>query len=248
VAVIDTGSGRVTGRRENGRFPLCSTFKALAAACVLARVDRGEESLERRMVYSAAALVPYSPVTGEHAGPPGLAMGKICEAAVTLSDNTAGNLMLDSFGGPAGLTAWVRSMGDVDTRLDRTEPTLNEAAAGDVRDTTTPMAMARLIRHLALGDALSATSRAQLVAWLVACRTGGSRLRAGVPADWRVGDKTGTGGDHSTNDVAVLWPPGRAAVIVTAYYVSSPAPDEERAAVLASVGRLAVAWTLDAAG
>jgi len=158
-----------------------------------------------------------------------------------LSDNTAGNLLLDSFGGPAGLTAYARSLGDAVTRLDRRETELNEAAPGDPRDTTTPLAMADLLRQTVLGDALSAASREQLTAWLVANRTGGKRLRAGVPKDWRGGDKTGTGGHNATNDVGVLWPPGRAPIVVAAYYVEAQASDEARNAVLAEVGRLAAA-------
>src|SRR5262245_1779745 len=135
VAALDTGNGRRVGHRSDERFPLCSTFKFLAAALVLARVDAGEEQLDRRVVYSAADLVTSSPVTKEHAGPAGLSMAEICEAAVTLSDNTAGNLMLASFGGPSGLTAYLRKLGDPLTRLDRIETALNEATAGDPRDT-----------------------------------------------------------------------------------------------------------------
>ena len=241
VAILDTANGEPIAYRGGERFALCSTFKFLAAAFVLARVDRKEESLTRRIVYAKAELVPYSPITGKHAGAGGLTVGEICEAAITLSDNTAGNLMLDSFGGPAGLTAYLRSLGDSVTRPDRREPTLNEAKPGDPRDTTTPLAMLEILRKTVLGDALSAPSREQLTAWLLACKTGDKRLRAGVPKAWRVGDKTGTGDNNATNDIAVLWPPGRPPIIVTAYYSEARASDDERSAVLAEVGRLASA-------
>jgi beta-lactamase class A len=241
VAILDTATSKPIAYRGDERFPLCSTFKFLAAAFVLARVDRKEESLTRRIVYARDELVPYSPITGKHAGGGGLTVGEICEAAITLSDNTAGNLMLDSFGGPAGLTAYLRSLGDSVTRLDRREPTLNEAKPGDPRDTTTPLAMLEILRKTVLGDTLSASSRDQLTAWLVACKTGDKRLRAGVPKAWRVGDKTGTGENNATNDIAVFWPPGRAPIIVTAYYTEARASDDERSAVLAEVGRLAAA-------
>ena len=125
--MLDGGTGRMLAYRGEERFPLCSTFKALAAARVLARVDRGEERLDRRLHYATDYLVTYSPATGPQAGEAGMTMDAICEAAVTLSDNTAGNLMLDSFGGPAGLTAWLRELGDPVTRLDRRETELNEA-------------------------------------------------------------------------------------------------------------------------
>ena len=240
VAVLDGTGRKPIAHRGEERFPLCSTYKFLAAAFVLARVDRGEESLGRRVTYAADALVPYSPITGKHVAT-GLTVGEICDAAVTLSDNTAGNLLLDSFGGPAGLTAYLRSLGDGVTRLDRREPELNEARPGDPRDTTTPAAMAGIMRQTVLGTALSAPSREQLATWLVAGRTGGQRLRAGVPANWRVGDKTGSGANNVTNDIAVFWPPDRAPIIVAAYYVGAVGSDAARNAVLAEVGRRAAA-------
>ncbi len=239
VAVLDTANGRLRSHRGDERFPLCSTFKFLAAALVLARVDRKEESLDRRIVYGKADLVTYSPITEKYAGE-GMTVGALCEAAVTLSDNTAGNLLLDSFGGPAGLTAYMRSLGDPVTRLDRRETALNEAAPGDPRDTTTPAAMAAALQKTVLGTALSPASRTQLADWLVATKTGDKRLRAGVPKGWRVGDKTGSGGNNATNDVGVFWPSNRASIVVAAYYVGAAASDDQRSAVLAEVGRLAV--------
>ena len=223
------------------RFPLTSTFKWLAAALVLARVDQGSDSLARRIAYGPEALVPYSPATAPHAGVAGLTLAELCEAAITLSDNTAGNLLLDSFGGPPGLTAFARHQGDPTTRLDRRETALNEATPGDPRDTTTPLAMLGLLQRLVLGNALSAASRAQLQAWLVANRTGDKRLRAGLPPDWRVGDKTGSGNRNTTNDVAILWPPGRPPIVVAAYYTGAGGTAAEREAVLAEVGLLAAA-------
>jgi beta-lactamase class A len=237
VAVRDTSSNRTMAHRGDERFALCSTFKCLAAAFVLARVDKGEEKLERRVVYGKSDLVTYSPVTEKHAGGDGMTMAEICEAAITLSDNTAGNLMLDSFDGPAGLTSYLHSLGDKVTRLDRRETELNEAAPGDPRDTTTPAAMLELLQKLVLGDALSSASRDQLTKWLVANKTGDKRLRAGLPKEWRVGDKTGVGNHNATNDVAVIWPANRAPLIVAAYYVEGQGSDDERNAVLADVGR-----------
>jgi beta-lactamase class A len=236
VAILNGTNG--IGRRDDERFALCSTFKFLAAAFVLARVDRGEESLNRRVLYSKSDLVTYSPTTEKHVES-GLTIGEICEAAMVLSDNTAGNLLLDSFGGPAGLTSFMRSLGDTVTRLDRRETELNEATPGDPRDTTTPHAMLEVLRRIVLGSVLSPSSREQLTAWLVANRTGDKRLRAGVPKAWRIGDKTGSGSNNATNDIAVIWPAGRAPILVTAYYAEAHANDDERNAVLAEVGQLA---------
>ena len=131
VSLVDTAGGRHWGYRVDERFPMCSTFKFLAAAAVLRRVDQGREQLERRVVYRQRDLVPYSPTTGKHTGGEGLSLAQLCEAAVTLSDNTAANLMLASMDGPAGLTRYIRTLGDDLTRLDRNEPTLNEATPGD---------------------------------------------------------------------------------------------------------------------
>ncbi|SFC70040.1 beta-lactamase class A [Bosea sp. CRIB-10] len=238
VAILDSGNGRIVAHRGEERFAMCSTFKFVAAAFALARVDRGEEELERRVSYSKADLITYSPVTEKHVDK-GLTVAEICDAAVTLSDNTAGNLLLDSFGGPKGLTEYMRSLGDEASRLDRREPELNEARTGDPRDTTTPVAMAGVLRQTVLGAALSPASRQQVTAWLVANKTGDKRLRAGVPKGWRIGDKTGTGNNNATNDIGVIWPPGRAPLVVTAYYTESRSSFPEREAVLAEVGRLA---------
>lgn len=239
VAMLDTASGRRVAYRGDERFPMCSTFKFLAAALVLARVDRGEERLDRRIVFSERELVTYSPATKEHAGPAGMTIETICAAAVTLSDNTAGNLMLASFGGPEGLTAFLRGLGDPVTRLDRIETALNEGTPGDPRDTTSPAAMLATMQKIVAGDTLSATSRERLVGWMLDSKTGDKRLKAGLPAAWRVGDKTGTGGHGSANDIAVAWPPGRAPVLVTAYYTGSTISDDARSAVIAEAGRIA---------
>lgn len=238
VAILDTGSQRLIAHRGDERFAMCSTFKALAAAYVLARVDREEEDLSRVIVYGKEQLVPYSPTTEKHTGDGGLSVGSICEAAVTLSDNTAANLLLDSFGGPSALTAWLRSTGDQVTRLDRREPDLNENRAGDPQDTTTPIAMLRSLRALILGDVLSGASRDQLIAWLVSNTTGDKKLRAGLPKGWRVGDKTGSGANNASNDVAVIWPPNRPPLIVTVYYTGAKASGDQINTLMADVGRL----------
>jgi beta-lactamase class A len=244
VSILDTADGRRASHRGDERFLMCSTFKALAVAAVLARVDRGEERLDRRVVFDAKALLDYAPVTRAHVGPPGMTVGQLCEAAITLSDNTAANLLLDRLGGPAQVTRFARSLGDRVTRLDRNEPALNVAEhRGDVRDTTTPDAMLATLRTLALGDALSAESRERLLGWMRACETGMKRLRAGLPSGWTAADKTGSGMHGETNDIAIAWRPGRAPVLVTAYY-AAPASMEaaDRSAVLAEVGRIAAAF------
>jgi beta-lactamase class A len=240
VAVLDTLTDARIGHRADERFPMCSTFKLLAAAAVLARVDAGRERLDRHIRFEAGDLVVNSPVTKNRVGGDGMSLAELCEAAMTVSDNTAANLILASLGGADGLTAYARSLGDTVTRLDRIEPMLNEAAPGDPRDTTTPAAMLSNLRTLVLGTVLSATSREQLTAWLIGNKTGDTRLRAGLPKDWRVGDKTGSGERGTTNDVGLIWPPQRAPVIVAIYLTGTPATGEQRNAALAAVGRAVV--------
>lgn len=240
VAVVDVRTGRAVMHREDERFPMCSTAKVLACGAVLSRVDAGKESLERRIRFSASDLVTYSPTTKEHVGSNGMTLRAICEAAMTLSDNTAANLIIGTLGGPAGVTGFARSLGDHLTRLDRTEPTLNEATAGDPRDTTTPKAMAASLRALVLGKALSTASRDQLAAWMTANTTGAAKLRAGVPSTWRVGDKTGSGSHGTSNDIAVLRKPDGPALVAAVYLTGAEAiPEETRSAAIAAVGRLA---------
>ncbi len=240
VAILDTATGALQGHRLDERFPLCSTFKWLAAAAVLRRVDQGLEQLDRRIRFGTEALVPHAPVTSLHAGrPEGLSVAELCAAAVLESDNPAANLLLTSFGGPAALTAFARSVGDESTRLDRMEPEMNESLPGDPRDTTTPRGMAAALQRVVLGDALSAAGRAQLVAWLEAVRTNTHRLRAGLPPGWRLGSKTGTGERGSTNDAGVYWPPGRPPIVVAAYLTECTAPMAKRNAVIARVGHYA---------
>jgi beta-lactamase class A len=236
VAVLDTASGRFAGWREDERFAMCSTFKFLLTGAILARVDRGEFGLDRRVPIGRDDLIAHSPVTERHVGPAGLTVAELCEATMTQSDNAAANLLLPLVGGPAGVTATLRTWGDATTRLDRPEPHLNDVPPGDERDTTTPRAMTAHLRDLVLGDTLTPASRTQLTDWLIANRTGDRRLRAGLPKDWRVGDKTGSG-PGTTNDVAVLWPPGRAPLLVATYLTGSPQADERRSATLAAVAR-----------
>lgn len=241
VCALDTGSGRRLAHRADERFPLCSTFKVLAAAAILHRVDTNRERLDRQIVYRRSDLQTYSPVTEKHLDA-GMTLDAICAAAIGYSDNTAGNLMIAALGGPQDVTGYLRSIGDRVTRLDRREPELNRVGPHDVRDTTSPAALQETLRKLVLGATLSPASRDRLTGWMLDCRTGGARLRAGVPKDWRVADKTGTGpAGGGVNDVAVLWPPGRAPIVVAAYTVDSPKAPDARDAVLAEIGRIVAA-------
>ena len=239
VAVLDTRDGRRTGHRADERFAMCSTFKLLAGAAVLARHDAGKEQLDRRIRYGAKDLVTYSPVTEKHVGDrhdAGRTVRRRDRAERQHRGQSAARCPRRA-GRPDRLRAHA---GRRVTRLDRIEPALNEAVPGDPRDTTTPAAMAANIRALVLGDALSAPSREQLKRWLIASRTGDTALRAGVPAGWTVGDKTGSGERGTRNDVGVIWPPGRAPVVVSVYLTEAKAPVEQRNGAIAAVAKAVV--------
>ncbi|WP_158817278.1 class A beta-lactamase [Methylocapsa sp. S129] len=238
VAVLDSASGLSLAHRAEERFPMCSTFKLLAAAAVLSRVDAGSEQLDRKVPYGAADLLEYAPVTKAHLADGGMSVGDLCAAAIDWSDNTAANLLLQIIGGPAGFTGYARSLGDSVTRLDRNEPTLNTSIPGDERDTTTPLAMARAMQAVLLDKKLSEASRRQLEAWLMGDKVGDKRIRAGLPPSWRIGDKTGSGDNGSTNAIAIIWPPDRAPLLATVYYTGSTASVDARNGVHKDIGAI----------
>jgi beta-lactamase class A len=236
VAALNTADGSWLSWRGDERFALCSTFKVALTGAVLTLIDQGKLAGERRVPFTRADLLSYAPATSARVGEGAMSVFDLCAAAVTLSDNTAANLLLGLVGGPAGVTGRLRALGDFTTRLDRTEPTLNTNLPGDPRDTTTPIAYARTLRRLLLGDALSSGSRRRLTGWMIDCRTGLQRIRAGLPPDWTVGDKTGSGERGAINDVAIAWPPGRAPIMITAYLGGSTRSTADLAAAHVAIG------------
>lgn len=237
VAVLDTATGERSGYRAEERFPLCSTFKFLLASAVLQRVDRRQEKLDRIVQIPPLPLLSNSPLTEAHAGKT-MSVADLCHAILTRSDNTAANLLLESLGGPPSITNFARSIGDEVTRLDRNELSLNECLPGDPRDTTSPTAMVDDLKSVVLGEVLSAASCERLTQWMQANVTGLDRLRAGLSEGWRAADKTGANGEHTSNDIAVFWPVGKAPIIVAAYITQCRGPESKRAAMLAEIGRL----------
>jgi beta-lactamase class A len=217
VFALDTGSRNYLAHREDERFAMCSTFKWALAAAVLARVDRGELSLDERVRCGQSDLLQYAPTTRAHVSEGSMTVEALARAAITNSDNTAANLLLTMVDGPPGLTQFFRRLGDPVTRLDRNEPMLNTNVRGDVRDTTSSRAMVGLMQSVLCGDVLSPGGRDRLIGWLKGCETGHERLRAGLPADWTVGDKTGTGLEGAANDVAIVLPPRLAPILIASY-------------------------------
>lgn len=252
VAAIDTGSGRTIVHRADERFPMCSTFKFMLCAAVMAGAGplKREKDfstaniLSRRIRVEKKALVGYSPIVEKQVGKE-MTVEALCDATIRYSDNAAANLLLPLIGGPPGFTTYARSIGDTITRLDRMEPELNDVSPGDPRDTTTPAAMRDSLVKMVLAESQPKTTRDQLKAWLVANTTGGKRIRAGTPAGWIVGDKTGTGGEGAgrgaTNDIAIIWPPNRAPITLAIYTMDAKVKQEVRDAMVAEAARIVLA-------
>ncbi|GAA3524501.1 class A beta-lactamase [Amycolatopsis ultiminotia] len=219
VYAVDTGNGHDLAYRADERFAYASTHKVFSASAILRRDD----DLNQTINYRASDLVSYSPITEKHVGT-GMSLRDVLDAALRYSDNTAANLMFRQLGGPAGLAASLRGTGDTTSHVDRTEPTLNEATPGDIRDTTTPRAWAADLRTDALGTGLTADDRKVLTAMMRANTTGDTLIRAGVPAGWQVADKTGSADYGTRNDIAVLMPPHRAPIVLV---LLSSMPDKD---------------------
>jgi beta-lactamase class A len=237
VMAINTGNGTEVSQRADERFAMCSTFKWVLAAFVLSQVEQDEMSRDERLSYGTEDLLDYAPVARKHVDRGWLTVDALCSAIVTVSDNTAANLLLNRVGGPAGLTAFLRRHGDKVTRLDRMEPELNTNLRGDERDTTTPRAMAETMNRILVGDVLSAPNRDMLLQWLREATTGLGRLRGGLPSGWIAGDKTGTGVNGAANDVAIAWPPGRNPILIAAYLSESDAAPEDLNAAHVAIAR-----------
>ncbi len=240
VFVLDTGSGKILAHRADERFLLCSTFKGVLAALVLAHVDAGRDSLASMVPYSKRDLVPPSPVTNAHVGKGRLTVGALCEAILLVSDNAAANLLLARVGGPPALTAFARTLGDPVTRFDRYELAAGERSG--TLDTTTPRAITGTARTILLGDVLTPASRTRLEGWMVACQVGRTRLRASFPPEWVTADRTGTG-EGECNDYALVRRPRNAPLVMAAYYDAPGLETEAQEAVLREVGSAIVAWT-----
>lgn len=237
VAALNTADGRQLLHRADERFPFCSTFKMMLSAAVLAQEP---SVLSQRIRYDKSELVAHSPVTEQHVDD-GMTIEALCAGTIQYSDNTAANLLIRHLGGPEAVTAYARSIGDRQFRLDRWETALNSAIPGDPRDTTTPAAMMESLHKLTLGEALPPAKRKIMTDWLIGNTTGATRIRAGVPSSWQVGDKTGAGDFGTVNDIAVLWPPGGRPPIVLAVYLTQPGKDDKtRPEILGQAAKIVI--------
>ena len=234
-------SGAKLAWRADERIVMCSTFKASLAACVLARIDQGKDHLEQMVAYGPKDLLEYAPVAKQNIAnnaKASMSVADMCAAIVELSDNTCANLLLAWVGGPSALTAFWRSTGDTVTRLDHNEPELNRSPPGDPHDTTAPAAMAGNLRRFVLGETLSPDSRQRLTGWMLNCKTGDNRLRAGLPKDWKVADKTGYSGKDAAGDIAVVWSRPDRPVLISAYVQGGSPSGAQFTALFSEIGRM----------
>ena len=238
---INTADNSIYQDRGNERFPMCSTSKVMCVSAILKKSMTNSDLLQQKIRYTKQEVDSsgYAPITKDHIAD-GMTIAELCNASITQSDNLAMNLLLKNVGGPQAVTRFARSIGDKKYRLDRYEPDLNSAIPGDLRDTTTPEAMANALYKLVLGDVLASSQREQLQCWLKNNTTGKDRIRAGVPKGWVVGDKTGTGDYGTTNDIGILWPPKKSPIIVVIYVTQSKKDAVPRADIIASVTQILV--------
>jgi beta-lactamase class A len=241
VFALNTANGAQLAYRAGERFAFCSTFKVLLASAILQRSQHHPGLLQQRIHYTQGDLVNYSPISEKQVAS-GMSVAELCAAALQYSDNSAANLLIRQLGGLAAVTAFARSTGNADFRLDRWETELNSAIPGDPRDTATPESMVRSLQHLALGDGLQAPQRKQLVDWLKGNTTGGARIRAGVPASWPVGDKTGSGDYGTGNDLGIIWPAGRGPIVLGVYTTQREKDAAWRNDVIAEAAKIVTEW------
>ena len=237
LSAVEIGTNREITHSGDERFAMCSTFKLLLAAQTLNRIENGQDKLDHNISYRAEDLLSYSPITAKNIARKGMKISELCSAAIQYSDNTAANLLLRIQGGPEGLTNYLQSIGDKITHLDRYEPFLNTPVKGKNLDSTTANAMASTLRKLIFGDALTPSSREQLKNWLLGNTTGGNRLKAGLPSNWKIADKTGTGENGATNDIGILYPPNGSPIVIAAFISDSKKPQKELELALADIAK-----------
>lgn len=238
VAAVNLENNQRLEYRASERFAMCSTFKLLLVAVVLSRVDAGKEKLNKLVDFTQSDIQEYAPIAKEHLKEGKMSIAELNAATIQYSDNTAANLLLQTIGGPKEFTRYIRSLGDKVTRLDRNEPTLNSNLPNDPRDTTTPSAMVETMRKLLTGDALSLESKEQLNAWLIGNTTGDKKIRAGMNPAWKIGDKTGSGENGASNDVAIVWLTNKKPFLIAVYYTGADSSADKKSEVIAQVGRI----------
>lgn len=239
---VNLRTGRELAHRPDERFGMCSTFKTLAVAAVLAGrlVTPDPHVLGRRGYYppSLVAGVGWAPrmqAWQDQGYAPTVA--EVCEAAQADSDNAAANWILQQIGGPDAVTRLARELGDPATTLTRWEPEMSDWEPGKQADTTTPRAIGEGYVELLLGRTLNQPDRRRLTRWMLGNRTGDATLRAGLPSGWTIAEKTGSGAYGTRNDIGVAWTDGGVPILISCLTRASEAGAPILDAPLADVAR-----------
>ncbi len=237
VSAINTANNKVVQYNAEKRFPFQSTFKVMVAAAILKQSMTNPQLLQQKVTYKKEDLVFWSPITEKYLAD-GMTISELCAAAIMFSDNMATNLLVKKLGGPEAMMLFARSLDDNTFHLENWEPQLN-SNPGDLRDTSTPVAMTKSLQKLSLGNILGASQQKKLVAWMTECTTGYNRIRAGVPIGWIVADKTGGASDYGiTNDIGILWPLNGAPIVITIFFIQDKKDAPHRDDVIASATKI----------
>ncbi|MGB1229945.1 MAG: class A beta-lactamase [Holosporaceae bacterium] len=244
VFAINTANGHVIAYRANEVFPTGCTAKTMGVAAVLHQSMQSPDLLAQVVQYTKEDCTQsgYAPITEQHLSC-GMTVEALCSAAISHSDNAAMNLLLPFIGGVKGITHFARAIGDHSFRQDH--DWLREAYSGgkgNVHDASTPRAMVQSFQKITLGQVLGKPQKEQLTLWLLNTQTGAARIRAGLPKGWVMGHKTGTGGAYgTTNDLAILWPPQHAPLLLGLYYTTNDKKATLQEDTLAAATRAIVA-------
>ena len=235
VYAVDTDSGKIINYNPSKRFAYCSTHKVFTVAEILHRYS--PEQLQEVIHYKEDDILSYAPVTKEHVDT-GMTLFDICEAAVRLSDNTAANLIIAKLGGIKNFKLALRELGDDITNPVRLEPEMNEFIPGDDSDTSTPKQMALNLQKYILGDVLNEEQKQILINWMTDNTITDNLIKASVPDNCKVIDKSGSGTYGTRNDIAIIYPESGKPIIMaimTNRKMKYAIPDDKLIADIASV-------------
>ncbi len=242
VFAVNIENGHVVKYRSDEAFPTGCTSKVIGVAAVLKKSMSNPTLLSQHVKYSEEDLGfgRWNPVTQKHLSE-GMTVQELCSAAITVSDNTAMNLLLKFIGGVQGMNIFARSMGDTVFRQDNDWPAeAYSGGRGNLADASTPRAMVESLRQLTLGEVLDESQRDLLIAWLIETKTGSARIRSATPKDWRLGHKTGTGLYGTTNDLAIVFPPNHSPILIGVYYTSDEYNSARREDLIALASKVVI--------
>ncbi len=241
VFAVNTANDYVIEYRANEVFPTGCTSQVIGVSAVLKKSMSDPSLLLTNIKFSEEELEEWSPLTRKYVTT-GMQIQDLCAASISFSDNTSMNLLLKIIGGVQGMNDFAQSIGDLSFRQDNDWPA--EAFSGGVnnlKDSSTPKSMVESLRKLTIGEVLDKSQRDLLITWLIGTQTGAYRIRSAIPNAWVVGNKTGTGAAYgSTNDLAIVWPPNHAPILLGIYYTNNNEHAKKREDIVADATRILI--------